>query len=305
MSQVRVEIGGVGFLFRHKNLQIKEDKNKTLDIRDFIQPGRNDFIIDVEVARLPEYPRDRSLFEARENWRSYIYKGDYIFETYQSPENEGSKKVTQICFMKKDLPRAKVYISPEAETAHEGLNIKNKRTWSLERLMQITGQLISISVLHRYQGLHIHSSGIILDGEGVIFPGISGVGKTTLAKLWQERDEVTVLSDDRVIVRREKEGYFVYGTPWPGEGRAISCQKAPLRKILFLSKSKENRLIPLGKRESLFQLITQCFPAIWDREGIDFSLKFCGALVEDIPCFSFGFVPDKTATSFVEEKFSV
>jgi len=164
------------------------------------------------------------------------------------------------------------------------------------------GQLITMSVLDRYQGLLIHCSGIILDGEGIIFPGISGAGKTTLAKLWQARGGGTVLSDDRVIVRREKEGYFVYGTPWPGEGGMVSCQKVPLKKILFLSKTKDNKLIPLGKKESLRQLITQCFPAVWDREGIDFSLKFCGALVEDIPCFSFGFVPDRSATEFIKSK---
>lgn len=300
-GETRVEIGGIGFLFRYKNSQIKDGKSSILNIMDFIQPGRNDFIIDVRIGDLPEYPKDKRLFEARENWRLYVDEEKYIFETDQSQENTNSKEVDRICFMEKDLPRAKVYISPDADTAYEGINIKDNRTWSLEQLMRVMGQLITISVLHRYQGLLIHSSGIILDGEGIIFPGISGVGKTTLAKLWQAREGITVLSDDRVIVRREEEGYFIYGTPWPGEGRMVSCQKAPLKKILFLSKAKGNKLVPLGKRESLRQLITQCFPAIWDREGIDFSLKFCGALVKDIPCFCFGFVPDESATEFIQK----
>ena len=301
-GETRVEIGGIGFLFRHKNSEIKEDKSSILNIKDFIQPGRNDFIIDVKIGDLPEYPKDKRLFEARENWRLYADEEKYIFETDQSQENTNSKEVDRICFMEKTLPRAKVYISPKADATYEGINIEDSRRWSLEQLMRVMGQLITLSVLHRYQGLLIHSSGIILDGEGIIFPGISGVGKTTLAKLWQAREGITVLSDDRVIVRREEEGYFIYGTPWPGEGRMVSCQKAPLKKILFLSKAKGNKLIPLGERESFKQLITKCFPAIWDREGIDFSLKFCGELVKDIPCFCFGFVPDGSMTEFIKSK---
>ncbi len=322
-SQVRVEIGGIGLLLRYKNCQIKEDKDNELYIRDFIQPGKNDFIIDIEVSRLPEYPKEKMLFQAKENWRSYIYNGNYIFETYQAHENEEIEtgylvnnsprtieikakntalKVTRICVMEKDLPKAKAYISPDADTVYKGFNIKNSRTWSLEQLMKIMGQLITISILHRYQGLLIHSSGIIVNGEGIIFCGVSGTGKTTLAKLWQKRDRVIVLSDDRVIVRRQEQGYFVYGSPWPGEGKAVSCQKAPLKKIVFLFKAEQNKLTTLERKESFSQLITQCFPAIWDKESIDFALKFCAALVEALPCFSFGFVPEVSAVEFIEEK---
>lgn len=305
MNRIRVEIGGIGFLLRYKNYQIKEDEINELNIRDFIQPGENDFIIDIEVGILPECSKDRILFQAKENWRSYIYNGYYIFETYQSHRNKRKERITRICIMEKNLLKAKVYIAPDADITDEAVDVKTDKTWSLEQLMRIMGQLIAISILHRYQGLLIHSAGIIFNGQGMLFSGVSRAGKTTLAKLWQKKDGITVLSDDRVIVRREKEGYFVYGSPWPGEGKTVSCQKAPLKKIFFLSKAHRNRLTPIEKKESLQQLITQCFPAIWDKESADFSLRFCGELVEKIPCFSFGFVPDESAVEFIEERCSM
>lgn len=301
-EEIRVEIGGLGLVFRYKDYQIKKDKNSEVDIQDFVQPGENDFIIDVKVGMLPEYSKDRVLFQAKENWRSYINNGNYIFETFQTREKESKERITRICVMDKNFPKAKVYISPDADIADEAVNVKSGRIWSLEQLMRIMGQLITISILHLYEGLLIHSTGIILNGKGIIFSGISGAGKTTLAKLWQGRAGATVLNDDRIIVRKEKQGYFVYGTPWPGEGKTVSSQRAPLKKIFFLSKAKQNSLLPLEKKESLHQLISQCFPAIWDRESIDFSLKLCGALIEDIPCFSFGFVPDESAVEFIENK---
>lgn len=291
-KEVRVEIGGIGFLFRYKDCQIKEE-GRTLNIKDFIWPGKNDFVIDIELGKLPEYSRKRMLFQAKENWRCYIYKRNYIFETYESQENESMLKITRVCNIDKYWSTAKVYISPKINTANNG------RTWSLEQLMRILGQLITVSILHRFQGLLIHSSGVILNGEGIIFAGISGAGKTTLTKLWQKRSNATVLSDDRVIVRKEKEKYFVYGTPWPGEGKAVSSQKVPLRKIFFLSKAHRNKLATIEKQEGLHQLIIQSFPAIWDKESVDFSLRFCGELIENIPCCSFGFVPEQSAVEFI------
>jgi hypothetical protein len=33
-------------------------------------------------------------------------------------------------------------------------------------------------------------------------------------------------------------------------------------------------------------------------------MEFCGALLEDIPSFRFGFVPDESAVEFMENKFT-
>lgn len=301
LSELRVEIGGIGLIFRYKRGQLEEPEEDKAYAREFICTGKNDFIIDVEVGRLPEYSKDKMLFEAKENWRSYLCNGEYIFETRQS----NSDRIDQVCVIAKSLDKAKVYIASGADeyklNSSGEFNAYFKKSWSLESFMRGLGQLIFICILPKYQGLLIHCSGVIVDGEGIIFAGISGAGKTTLAKLCRKKDpdEMVVLSDDRLIVRKEKEGYFVYGTPWPGEGKIVSPQKAPLRKIFFLAKAKENGLILLEKKESLRRLVAQCFPAVWDRESIDFSLGFCAELVQDITCFSFGFVPDASAVDFI------
>ena len=112
-------------------------------------------------------------------------------------------------------------------------------------------------------------------------------------------DKVSIM-----VLDEEGKEYFVYGTPWPGEGEIASSQKAPLKKINFLFKDNENTLIPLGKKEALRKIVTQCFPALWDRESIGFAMEFCGALSEDIPSFRFGFVPDESAVEFIENKFT-
>jgi hypothetical protein len=297
MNKTRVEIGGIGILFRYKDSQIQENESGESYITNFICSGsRNDFIIDIELGNPPLYSRRHKLFEARENWRLFEDRKRYIFETFQSDIKEGNG-INRVCFVEKGSSKGKVCILPATGSEADHKN------WSLEQLMRILGHILIVSMIHRYQGVLIHSSSVILDGEGILFCGISAAGKTTLSKLWQKRAGVTVLSDDRVIVRKEGKEYFVYGTPWPGEGKMASSQKAPLKKIHFLFKDNQNTLIPLEKKEALGQIVTQCFPALWDRESIGFVMEFCGALLEDIPSFRFGFVPDESAVEFIENTF--
>jgi hypothetical protein len=296
MNNLRVEIGDLGIRFRYKDCLMQQNESGEVYMKDFIRPcGKNDIVIDVELGTPPLYPRRHKLFEARENWRIFEDRKRYIFEIFQPGKREDSG-IKKVCFVEKGLSTGKVYILPEADGAAAC------KTWSLEELMRILGQLLMVSIILRYQGMLIHASGVMLNREGILFCGISGAGKTTLSRLWQQRAGVTVLSDDRVIVRKERRGYFIYGTPWPGEGEMASSQKAPLKKIAFLFKANENTLVPLEKKEALRQIVTQCFPPLWDRDGVHAALEFCGALLETVPSFRFGFVPDASAAEFIEKQ---
>ena len=105
-----------------------------------------------------------------------------------------------------------------------------------------------------------------------------------------------------MVVRRKNNRYFVYGTPWPGAANAACNEKAPLKKIFFLSKAKKNKLIPLDKREALRRIMTQSFFMLWNKEILDFNLRFCADLVKDTPCFRFDFLPDSSAAKFIQGK---
>jgi hypothetical protein len=128
MNNTRVEIGGIGILFRYKDCQIQENESGESYIKNFICSGsNNDFIIDIEVGSPPLYSRRHKLFEARENWRLFEDKKRYIFETVQSDEKEGSG-INRVCFVEKGLSKGKVYILPAADTEADS------NTWSLEQL---------------------------------------------------------------------------------------------------------------------------------------------------------------------------
>jgi len=67
-------------------------------------------------------------------------------------------------------------------------------------------ELLIMHRLTQEKGIELHGTGIVRpNGEANLFVGHSGAGKSTTTRLWTEREDVEVLSDDRIIVRREKE----------------------------------------------------------------------------------------------------
>src|SRR5882672_189156 len=69
--------------------------------------------------------------------------------------------------------------------------------------------LDELLIMHRLtqeKAIELHGSGIVRpNGDGNLFVGHSGAGKSTTTRLWTSREEVEVLSDDRIIVRRDEE----------------------------------------------------------------------------------------------------
>ena len=94
---------------------------------------------------------------------------------------------------------------------------------------------LAFALGQRRRGFFAHSCGFLLpDGAGVLCPGVSGTGKTTLARLLGQLDAgVELLSDDRTVVTRDGEGARLWGSPFPGEAAVAGAGDGPLRAIVF------------------------------------------------------------------------
>lgn len=69
--------------------------------------------------------------------------------------------------------------------------------------------LDELLIMHRLtqeKAIELHGTGIVRpNGDANLFVGHSGAGKSTTTRLWTAIEEVEVLSDDRIIVRRDEE----------------------------------------------------------------------------------------------------
>ena len=165
-------------------------------------------------------------------------------------------------------------------------------------------ELAFINHLHaQRKGVEIHGCGVIdRAGAGYLFAGQSGAGKTTIANLWASRPGVTVLSDDRLVLRVVGGEVWMYGTPWHGDARLASPARVRLAGLFFLRAHREHVLRPLGRPEAAARLFACSFPPFYSATGLDVTLATLDGVTDAVPCRELGFVPDSTVVDFVRQQ---
>jgi len=161
-------------------------------------------------------------------------------------------------------------------------------------------ELVMSNLLARGRGVELHACGLVDSaGQGHLFVGQSRAGKTTTARLWQNREGIEILSDDRIIVRKCEGRFWMYGTPWHGEARLASPASAPLTRVYFLKHGQENESADLRAPEAVGRLLACSFVPFYDAVAMEFTLEFLDQMAADIPCRELRFVPDATAVEYV------
>ena len=151
-----------------------------------------------------------------------------------------------------------------------------------------TDQIVLARVLADRNGCYLHASGMVINGQGLLFVGHSGAGKSTMIKLLQGQGQI--LCDDRVILRRWPEGFKVHGSWSHGEIPIVSNASAPLRAILLLEQAPHNRLIPIQERGEIvrrlpFFVIKPLVTADWWEKTLD----LVGQIAREVPVYRLQF----------------
>ena len=110
--------------------------------------------------------------------------------------------------------------------------------------------------LAAYDILLLHGSALSMDGQAYIFTAASGTGKSTHARLWREafKDRVSMINDDKPLLKLQDDRVLVYGTPWDGKHKLSTNTSAPVRAIAHLVRSQENSVRALTSAEG-FQIL--------------------------------------------------
>ncbi len=151
----------------------------------------------------------------------------------------------------------------------------------------------------RRGGLFLHAAAVGVCGQGIAFVGASGRGKTTMASLWDGIPRATVLGEDMVCVRRDGDGYRIYGLPWGRRG-LISPKSFPLRAVCFIEHAGRNWAADRDRAATAKDLFVQSMPSHYDREGTRAVLDSVASVSELVPAYRLGFVPDRSVISYIE-----
>jgi hypothetical protein len=162
-------------------------------------------------------------------------------------------------------------------------------------------ELLLMHYLAHGRGVILHACGVVVDGKGILFLGESGAGKSTLARMWNQETGVEILSDDRVIVRKQGREFWAYGTPWHGEAAFGSSREARLERIFFLSHGKENSVKDIKRLDLVSRLLTCSFPPLWDYQAMEFVLELFSQVAAQVPCKELRFRPEKSVLALVKK----
>jgi hypothetical protein len=162
--------------------------------------------------------------------------------------------------------------------------------------------ILSMALAHRGRGHIAHANGFLLDGAGVLCPGLPSAGKSTLARLLQRAGApVTLLSDDRIAVTLERDGTDarVWGTPWPGDANVIGASDGPLRAMVLLRHAEQTSLTPLAPRDAARRLMETLVLPLWSPRHMPDALEFVHHLLGAAPMFQFEYPPTPEAVEWL------
>ncbi|CAK8717287.1 hypothetical protein GCAAIG_06715 [Candidatus Electronema halotolerans] len=152
-----------------------------------------------------------------------------------------------------------------------------------------------------HHGLIIHAAGGSIHGKGMVFPAVSGTGKSTLSHLLLPFPENQLYSEERIIMRRMNDGWQLWGTPWKGTGVIARNESAPLSALVFLSQASQTKISELAPSAALRRLLETVSIPWYSQEWTDKGLAVCESLLLDIPAFELAFRPDQTAVQAVAD----
>ncbi len=152
------------------------------------------------------------------------------------------------------------------------------------------------------EGFFLHCSCLSYKGDAIIFTAPSGTGKSTHAALWRKHfgDDVTMINDDKPLVRRKDGRYIIYGSPWNGKHGIGNNISAPIKAIVFLKQAPENSAAPLSPIDGLSLLLQQTvLPR--DKGELSVLLDLLGGLVETVPLYKLGCtISDEAVTTIYQ-----
>lgn len=152
----------------------------------------------------------------------------------------------------------------------------------------------------RERGVIVHScSWIQPQGGGVVAAGISGAGKTTLARLIGAVRGSTVLTDDRAILTLEHDGLRLWGSPWPGDAGIAVPECARLDAVVFLRHGAQTAIARVPEAAALSRLLSTVALPLWNPDRLQGPLAFVERILLTTPIFEVTYPPTVEAAQWM------
>ena len=154
-------------------------------------------------------------------------------------------------------------------------------------------------LLHRNK-LCLHASFVDTPMGGLLFSGVSGIGKSTQADLWCRYRGAKQINGDRPILSKEENGWIAFGSPYAGSSRYHINECAPITAIMLLKQAPTCSVRRLSPMEAFRRVWAGMTVRSWDPSFVDAASLLTIDLITAVPVFEFCCTPDEQAINILE-----
>ena len=157
-------------------------------------------------------------------------------------------------------------------------------------------------MINAVSGMMLHSAVVDWNGQGILFTGPSGIGKSTQASLWEKYAGATILNGDRAGIRKKENSFHVFGLPYAGSSNIYVNRSVPIKAIVVLEQAKDNCITKLRQIDAFTRLYRESTVIAWDKRFIEKHSSVIQELVSEVPVYLFQCRPDMEAVTVLKEK---
>ena len=257
----------------------------------FVDPRRADVEIRARWTDTPAELGGDVLFDSGPPWQLFQSGNEFLF-TFRSanggPVPYKTARFNQT-FTIGDVQLYRPHFDHQSSD-FRGVRLEPNRVNPLDFPLN---ELLMIHVLSQGKGVEVHGCALVdAAGRAYVFPGQSGAGKSTLARLWSEHPGVRLLSDERVVVRTDRQPIVVYGTPWHGDARVVSPQSGQLAGVFFLHHAATHAVVPTSRSLAAAQLLACSFLPFHSAKAVERTMAAVEQATRAAPCYDLWFAPD-------------
>ena len=165
-----------------------------------------------------------------------------------------------------------------------------RQEWAFHQSIDSVLRVLHSILLAPKGGCLLHAASAVRNGRAFAFTGVSGAGKTTLARL--APPDVILLTDEISYIRSVDEIYRAFGTPFAGDlGIAGENISAPLEALYLLAKGPENKIEPLSRKQAVNVLMRNILFFAKDPKLVEVLFETACRIAACVPAYRLTFTP--------------